>query len=858
MGVYRVVAAAGAVLAVMGCAVHHPTVGSTENGGVLVPTRQVVRPAGQSLTFPGRPVDMALSPDGRRLYVKDNRGIVVIDAAAWKVAQELGFGEGQGGSMHGIAVSADGQTVYATTAQDRLCVARVGDDGRLAWTRPVPLPGPGGEGLSHATGIALSRDGARAYVCLSRNNALAVVDLARGEKTAEIPVGVAPYDVALSPDGRQAWVSNWGGRQAEPGEPTAHSSGTPVVIDPRGVAASGTVSLVDLEAGRETAQIEVGLHPSDLVLSPDGRALYVANANSDTVSVLDTAAGAVVGTLNARPEAELPFGSQPNALALAPDGSRLYVANAGNNAVAVLGLGAAAPAFQGLIPAGWYPGAVVSSGSYLYTASVKGYGSRRRDPLKQGWQVYSHLGVVSRVAVPSPQTLQAYTAQALRGARVKEVLAARRAPNPQARPRPVPRRPGEPSVFKHVVYIVKENRTYDQVFGDLPQGNGDPELCVFGRRITPNHHALAEQFVLLDNFYCNGVNSADGHSWATEGNVTDHLEKSFGGFTRSYTWGDDPLTYSASGFIWDNVLAHGKTFLNFGEMDYTEPVPADASFTDILYDFRSGRRAIQFTHKIGIENLARHTHPDALGWNMNIPDVLRADIFVQDLREWEKKGDWPDFLMLFLPQDHGSGTKPGVPTHRAHMADNDLALGRVVEAITKSRFWPETCIFVIEDDPQDGFDHVDGHRSLCLVISPYTRRGAVVSEFYNQTSVLHTMARILGLPPMNQMDAMAPLMEACFQRKPDLTPYAALPANIPLDELNPPLSALRGEALHWARKSLEQDLEGMDRVDDDTMNRIIWHAAKGSDKPYPAHLAGAHGTGLKALGLRLAREGEAE
>ncbi len=286
-------------------------------------------------------------------------------------------------------------------------------------------------------------------------------------------------------------------------------------------------------------------------------------------------------------------------------------------------------------------------------------------------------------------------------------------------------------------------------------------------------------------------------------------------------------------------------------MDYAEPVPADASFVDIYRDFVEGKRSIRFTQKVGVENLRRYSCPSYPGWNMRIPDVLRADVFLKELKEFEQKGYFPNLVIIYLPQDHTSGTQPGMPTPRAHVADNDLALGRIVEGISKSKFWQRTCIFVIEDDPQDGFDHVDGHRSLCLVISPYTKRGAVVSEFYNQGSVLHTICRILGVPPMNQMVAMSPVMTACFTEKPDFTPYTALPNRIPLDELNPPLNALNRQQRYWAEASLRLPLDKPDRVEEHLLNRILWHAIKGVDAPYPAEFAGAHGKGLAARGLVL-------
>jgi YVTN family beta-propeller protein len=813
---------------------------------MILPTYQRIRPAGRSLLFAGRPVDLALSPDGAALYAKSDRGLLVIDARAWALRQELRFPAG-GGSMHGIAVSQGiPRRVYVTTAQNELWEAGVDATGRATWGRKIVLPGPGGQGASHPCGIALSADETTAYVCLSRNNSLAVVDLVSGKPRAEITVGVAPFDVALAPDGHTTYVSDWGGRHPRKGERSAPSSGTDTVVDERGVGASGAVSVVDLVHNREQAEIETGLHPSDLELSRNGRRLYVANANSDTVSVIDTRARRVIETVLARPVPALPFGSAPDAVALAPNGRNLYVASAGSNAIMVIALrgpGRQRSRVLGSIPTAWYPGGVVTDGRRLYIAAVKGIGSRLRPPGRKAWHVTDQLGSLAAVEIPSAVVLRRDTAQVRMDSRVSEILqAARRPPAlvPRcARGKPVPAGEHGRSVLEHVVYVIKENRTYDQLFGDLPRGNGDPSLCLFGREVTPNHHALAEQFVLLDNFYCNGVVSADGHSWATEGNVTDHLEKSFGGFTRSYTFGDDPLTYSSSGFIWSDVARHGLTFRNYGEMDYAEPEAKSATFTDLYDRFRQGSPQ-HFKQSIGIRTLRAASCRDYPGWNLKIPDVLRAGVFLKELKEYERKGNWPRFILLYLPNDHTSGTAPSAPTPRAQVADNDRALGRVVEGITHSRFWPRTCIFVVEDDPQDGFDHVDGHRSLCLVISPYTRRSAVVSRFYNQTSVLHTMERIMGLPPMNQMDAMAPLMTDCFTARPDLRPYTCRPNRIPLDEMNPPTARLTGPALYWANQSRRLPLDRPDRAEEDTLNRILWHSVKGVGAPYPAHLAGSH------------------
>ncbi len=815
-----------------------------------MPTRQLIRPAGESVEFAGRPVDLVVSPDGRFVVAKDNLGLVLIDAAAWRTNQELKFPEG-GSSWHGLVMTKDGKRLLATTSQSIVWEASL-SDGRLQLGRKLVLPGLGGQANSAPAGLALSADESQAYVCLSRNNTLGVLDLASGKVLKQIPVGVAPYDVVLTPDGKQAFVSNWGGRHPRAGEPTAPSAGTPALVDERGVAASGTVSVVDLVTGAEILQVTTGLHPCDLELSPDGSRLYVANANSDTVSVIDTATRKVIGEIDVRPDPGVAFGSSPNALALDEGGRTLFVANGGNNAVAVVALTGAGGRVQGFIPTAWFPGAVRVRGGQLFIANVKGYGSRSPKPDTKGWNSHWHLGTVNKTAVPGQAALAAQTRQVLADGRVPEMLRAWEKSRSGKTPVPVPGRAGEPSVFEHVVYIIKENRTYDQVLGDMPQGNGDPSLCVFGREVTPNHHALAEEFVLLDNYYCNGVCSADGHAWAMEGYATDYLEKSFGGWARSYPFaGDDPLSFAPTGFIWDQALLRGLSFRNFGEMSRTQIRPRTASFLDVYRDYQAGTGKITLEHQIDIASLRRHSSPDAPGWQMRVPDLIRADVFLREFAAWEQNGGMPNLTIIFLPSDHTSGTRPGNPTPRAQVADNDLALGRIVERISESRFWPKTCVFVIEDDPQNGFDHVDGHRSLCLVASPHTKRGAVISKFYNQTSVLHTMSRMLGAPPMNQMVALSPAMSACFTKKANFTPYRCRPNQVPLDEMNPEKAALSGEALRLAELSLAQNFEEVDCAEEDALNRIIWHSVKGVDTPYPAHLAGAHGKGLRRLGLRL-------
>lgn len=835
-------------------------VGDRHDGGTVVPTQQLVRPAGDALYFPGGAVDLVVSRDAKAVYVKGTKALLVVDADKWTVRQELRY-PSAGGSMHGIALSHDGKRLFVGGSVATLWVADVAPDGSVKWA---------GNGIDFAEppsreekkrkssrargalpcGVALSADDKTAYVCLSISNELAVVDLATMKVTANVPVGVAPFGAVLSPDGRTAYVSNWGGRQPKQGDHTALSAGTPTVINEHGVASTGTVGVVDLRQGKMTREIAVGLHPADMALDRTGKALYVANANSDTVSVIDTATATVTRTLSSRPDATLPFGSASNALALSPDEKTLYVANGGNNAVAVMDLSSGKP--TGFIPTGWYPGAVACDGNRLFIVNVKGDGSRDAAKVKTGWNSTYTRGGVSRVNVPDADGLARYTKQVMADARIPEVLRAQEKAQAGVAPVPVPTRVGEPSVFEHVVYVIKENRTYDQVFGDMKQGNGNADLCIFGRKVSPNHHAIAEQFALLDNFYCNGVISADGHQWATQADAADGIEKTTGGWTRSYPFtGDDPLAFVSTGFLWSDALAHGLSFRNYGEMSSGHTVPQGVPFAKTYQDHVTQAGKVHFSTVVSLDELRKYTCPDYPGWNLAIPDASRLDVFLREFKRCEADGHMPNLTIVYLPSDHTRGAAADGPTPNAMVADNDLAVGKLLEALSHSAFWPKTCMFVIEDDPQNGFDHVDGHRSLCLVASPYTRRHATVSAFYNQTSVLHTMELILGLPPMNQLDAMAPVMRECFTDKPDVTPYAAVPNEIPLDQMAAKQEAMNGPALAWSRKSLAQRLDQPDQVDDDTFNRAIWFATKGSTAPYPAEFAGAHGKGLAKLHLKV-------
>jgi YVTN family beta-propeller protein len=826
-------------------------VGDADPNRIVVPTNQVLSPIGRQVEYAGRPTDLALSPDGRWLAVLDFQQVLIVDPVAGKIVSQARHADG---SYAGLAFTPDGRRLYASSFTGSIGVFDVSETGVLAAQPPIKLAATKAA-LEEVlpVGLAINADGKSLWAVLNLKNAVAEIDLADGKILRQIPVGNAPFGVLKLRD--KLYVTNWAGRTPDKDSETGPSGRGPTVrVDPvKYIASDGSLSVVDLKSGKETRQIVVGLHPSALIASPDGSRVYVANANSDTVSVIDTARDEVVETISTRPTEKLLFGSSPNALAITPDGKTVYVANGTNNAVALIGLATPKSRLLGCFPTGWYPAGLVLDAKRreLYVANVKGVGSRnvvwkgeRKVNEKEvfGYHSKDYLGTISLVALPKPDSLSAQTAKVLENNRLTETISAMAPARKDASPRPVPQRHGEPSPIKHVLYIIKENRTYDQVFGDVERGEGDPELCIFGKNVTPNHHKLVDEFVLLDNFYCSGVLSADGHQWATEAFVVDYLEKAFGGWPRSYPFaGGDAMAYAPTGFLWDNALAHKKTLRIYGEfvraaVRWKDPEnKSRPGFMDCYRDFLDGAGAIEIRGSASIESLEPHVCPTTIGFPSIVSDVYRADQFKRELEKFEAQGKLPNLMIMLLPNDHTSGTRPGMPTPEAAVADNDLALGQVVEAFSHSKFWRDSAIFVVQDDPQAGFDHIDGHRTVAMAISPYARRHAVDSTNYNQTSMIRTMELILGLPPMNQLDASATAMANCFMEKPDLTPYNSVKNNIPLDQLNPDLKAIKdAQQLHWANVSLKMPLDDVDEADEDTLNRVIWHSVRGRDDTYPA------------------------
>jgi DNA-binding beta-propeller fold protein YncE len=843
------------------------------------PANQILTPSGLQVELPGlRPQALALSPDGKLLVTAGKTPeLVAIDPRSGQILQRVPLPsetnaapapaavspqilepdkEGQL-SYTGLVFSPDGTRIYLANVEGSIKVFSVNHH-RVAGVRSLKLPptGLGQRQKEIPAGIAVSRDGRRLYVAFNLSNQFAELDAENGRVLRLWAVGVAPYDVVLV--GHKAYVSNWGGRRPDATSTTGPAGrGTLVRVDPvRYIASEGSVSVIDLDrpAGKspvlkEDAEIVTGLHASAMAASPDGRWVVVANAGSDTLSVIDTRKDRIAETLWARQNPGDLFGAQPNALAFERSGKRLFVCNGTQNAVAVFRFAPGESKLLGLVPVGWFPAAIVYDRreKALYVANLKGegIGPRRRANGPPEFNSRQYQGTLSLLKVPSADELASGTRTALANLRYPLLRQAGLPTRPDQPPRPVPERVGEPSVFKHVVYIIKENRTYDQVLGDMKPGNGDPSLCVFGERVTPNQHKLAGEFVLLDNTYCSGILSADGHQWTDSALVTDYLERSFAGFPRSYPDGMgadevDALAYSPAGFLWDNAIAHGRTLRDYGEFAWTRARWKDPAnkrapgFLDFYRDFITGAGAIEIHSVPGIESLRPYLVTNTVGWDLDIPDVFRAARFIEDLKAFEQKGQFPNLTIICLPNDHTSGTKAGSPTPAAQVADNDLAFGRIVEAISHSRFWPQTCIFAIEDDPQDGWDHVSGYRTTAYIVSPYTRRKAVLSTQYNQTSLLRTIELILGLPPMNQFDATATPMSDCFVDQPDLTAFTAVTNQVPLDQMNPEPSKISDPLLRkHAKASARLPLDQPDRCPEDLLNRILWHAMKGSQAAYP-------------------------
>lgn len=789
-------------------------VGADNGRGVLLPTQQRVTPVGaRFLVTSGRLLSSTLSPDGTKMAAltwNNFQGFLsIIDVRSGKVLQQVGTGTtadptlGDGTvAADGPLYSADGTTLWVPQTSD-LFRFSVNTDGTVA-TNPAKITligaAPGG-GPDLPSGMALSADGATLYVALNGANALGVVDTASATLVKTIPVGNAPRQVVLAAG--EAFVSNEGGRPAVTGDTTNLSDNTPIVSSPTtGAATTGTVSVVNLTSGTQAATIPVGLQPTAEYLAGDGT-LFVANSNDDSVSLINPATNQVLQTINVNPLPGSTVGSYPNAITM-PDAHTVLVSIGRDNAIAEYRYnGALQPlSYQGLIPTDFYPVNVAYDQKLGQVVVTNDKGIGARGPASTitegdvsnpatGHNTYDDTGSVTVFGPQTQSALAADTHQVFVDNTWDQLLAREAHQGSSNQVVAVPTKPGETSPIKHIFLIVKENRTYDQILGDIGKGNSDPSLTQFGASVTPNQHTLANSYGLYDNFYDEGTLSADGHNWLVQADANDYIEKEFGAFYRSYpAQGGDALAYQRDGFIWNAATKAGQTSKAFGEYSNFFNLPATPpTWTQWYHDSQVLEGKIPGPLDIPIGTYATYSDIPSLNkitdmaypkFDLDVPDQYRTDIWLKSFAQSEKSGTLANLNLLWVPDDHTSGNTGADPAPAAEVADNDLAVGRMVDAISHSQFWSSSAIFVVEDDPQNGVDHVDGHRSTLQVISPYAKRGVIDSTYYTQLNVVRTIENILGMAPMNQEDRAAVPMSDAFTNTPDVTPYSVVPNQIPL------------------------------------------------------------------------------
>lgn len=857
----------------------------------VIATDQRVTPAGLQSVFNGRVASVRFGTEPGEIWVAAAGGAYRVSWRDNRVIASARFDGAPG--VHGIAIDAAANRVLVSSVGRRPeDIANVMPGTRAARAKSVtqlfayaahavtPRASGGaaagdsaavafssgelGEFMAGGPAVALraNASGKRlAVLPLPANDGLAVLNAETGAVVSTIPLGVLPVAAVISDDGATAWVSVFGGPKPKPGERAdmqcCRALAERVRVDARGITPAGTVARVDLVAGTVIAGVTVGRHPTGLAWDRARNRLYVANGNSDSVSVVDTRANALVATIPITPFRERKIGLAPTAVALSPDARTLYVALGGINAVAVVDVSVSPAKIRGLIPCGWYPASVDASGDgrTIAVGTLLGVGSGvGRIGGKTAGNPLVVRGSVNVIDVPSDAQLAAYTTAVAQNNRLSLTsgpAAPSIAPRANVAARVVPERPGEPSLIKNVVFIIRENRTYDQVLGDIGKGASDTSLVMYGRDVTPNAHALSERFVLLDHFFATGGNSADGHQWLTQANETDYPMWPLY-FGRSYpSESDDALTYSTGGFLWETAAAKGKTVSVFGEY---APAPSDSipevrhKFLDEYKDrtahdskyFRARLTSMYKTHS-PIPSLDKVLVREYPGWTQEVPDVVKADVVLEHLKQWEKSGAMPHLVMMVLPNDHTVGTSPGWTTPKANVADNDWALGKIVDGLSHSSFWKSMAILVVEDDAQNGVDHIDGHRTVALVASPYTKRGAIDSTFYNQQGMVKTIELMLGLPALSMFDLVATDMHASFVApgdKPDAEPYTALEPKQSIYEFNQRVGAINGRDAAARRAaalaSSRMNFATPDAAPSDRLNKILWNDARGWSAKFPA------------------------
>jgi YVTN family beta-propeller protein len=889
----RVVAGVTAAVAVVGTgaayasteAFGHNQVGTQYADGLQVSDDQVLQPIGDRLvTQVGKIMGSTVSPSGRFLAASSTDKSVVLqvfDLSTYKLIWTVGKAAGVNQKLTDGSVgqesptySPDGKVLWLSQTNG-LTRFPVNADGTLGTPTTVAFPKVAGNSALPGK-PAYGPGGTVLYVPLNGQNTVVALDPTTGAIGQSWTVGTAPREIAVV--GSKLYVSNEGGRAAKPGEATINSYGTQVPADPYlGTSTTGTVSVIDTAVpASPVTSVDVGLHPTALYV--DRGALFVANTNSDTVSVIDTGKDKVVQTIATQPWPASTVGYQPTAMTVTKDG-HLLVTLGRANAVAVYGYNGTPQepvTFQGLLPTDYYPADIATVGDQVVVTNTRGIDARgpaltfnkgTGTTPATGHGTHSTTASLTRFSLPSAKELDkdTKTVFAQNGWGKKDTEEAK---GNKAKAVPVPARLGDPSTIKHVFLLVKENRTYDQVYGDDARGNGDASLAQFGAKVTPNQHALAKQFGLYDNTYDIGTNSAEGHNWLMQGDDPEYTESSAGEYIRSYDTEDDVLGHQRSGFLWTGVESAGNTARNFGEFTQFETKPATATWQQYYCVSKSVENggdpsaltdpSVRQDTESPIPSLNAITNHDYPKFDTDIPDSYRYDIWKQD---FEKNG--PANLNTFwLSSDHTGGT----PDPEAQVADGDLAVGKIVDEISHSRYWKDSAIFVVEDDSQDGADHVDGHRAPIQVISPWAQHGKVDSTYYSQITMVRTIEQILGAPPLNQKLAAATPMADAFTSKPDYTPFTAVPNQVPLTEgvtvqpacgpdtlgtTGAAASALKAQqtnklalpagetavARQWQAWAQKQRFTGSSAVPDfanpEQMNRYTWYRTHGWKVPYP-------------------------
>ncbi len=870
-------------------------VGQSTSKGLVVSDDQVVKPIGDRLlTQFGKFMGSTVSPDGRFVAATSTDKSValqIFDLSTYKLIWTVGTASGVNQSLsdgtvgqEGPTYSPDGKFLWLPQ-QDALTRFPVDSDGTLGAPTRFPLPTVG----SHLSGNAhtptpnsalvgqtrYSPDGTTLYAALNGQNTVVALDPGTGAIENTWNVGIAPRELAFV--GGKLYVSDEGGRQARAGDTTMDSYGTSVPADGYlGTSTTGTVSVIDpAKPSAAVGSITVGLHPTAMYVS--GRTLFVANTNSDTVSVIDTTTDRVVQTIDTKPWPSSTVGYEPDSIALTKDG-HLLVSLGRANAVAVYRYDGAPKdpvSYIGLLPTDYYPATVATVGKQIVVTNTRGidargpaittYKGQGTVPVS-GHDTHSTTASLTRFTLPSDPDIARYTATvfAQNGWGKKDV---QQAEGKKAAAVPVPTRIGDPSTIKHVFLIVKENRGYDQLFGDMPEGNGDPSLTQFGRKTTPNQHALAQQFGLYDNVYDIGTNSAEGHDWLMEGDNPEYTESSAGEYQRSYDTEEDVLGHQRSGFLWTAVESAGATARNYGEFEYMQGKPAGSwqQYYCAAKSVDNGGDPAQLTapdlkgdYGSVIPSLNKIADPLSPPFDLSIPDTYRYQTWKQD---FEKNGP-ANFNMVWLSSDHTGGPADA----EAGVADNDLATGKIVDTISHSKYWKDSAVFVLEDDSQDSADHVDGHRAPVQVISPWAQHGKVIDTYYSQLSAVRTIEQILGAQPLNEKVAAATPMYDAFTSRPNYKPFDAVPNQVPLTEgiTTAPACGLdtlgltgtaataldkaevrkttvptgeQATAAAWKTWIAKQHTTGNgavpDYADPEQMNRYTWYQAHGWKVPYP-------------------------